>query len=61
MQFLLGTDTKKQDLKKLIVGDCQTEASEIADQFNHFFCSVGHGLDSQLLISSVCHDLFRTS
>ena len=53
---LLGSEIKKQDVKKLIVDGCEfTEAPDIANQFNNFFCSVAHDLESRLPTASQSH------
>ena len=53
---LLGSEKIKQDVTKLIVDCCEfTEASDTADQFNNFFCSVAHDLESRLSTALQSH------
>ena len=59
---LLGSDSKKQAIKKISVGGHEfVEASDIAEQFNNFFCSVAEDLASQLPPPSQPHSNFFTT
>ena len=46
---LMGVKSHKPVVEKLIVGDLEyTQPSDIANQFNKYFCSVGEELDAKL-------------